>query len=250
MPRPMQARFDLDCPPGLATICAAGPVALFLDFDGTLVRIASKPDAIVVPETLGDRLEALADRLEGALAVVSGRSLEDLAGYLGSARLYTAGSHGGHIVGPERNELLAPASFSEGADRELREFAQNHGVLYEPKSHGGALHYRNNPELEVPTRKFADTLASAYGLECKIGKCVVELMQPGADKGRAVRLLASRTPFADRTPIFIGDDVTDEDGFAACSELGGFGIQVGGRSPTAARYRLAEVEDVISWLDL
>lgn len=250
MPWPMQAAHNLDRPPALASLVADGPVALFLDFDGTLVPIASTPDTIEVPDTLGDRLRALAARLNGALAVVSGRSIDDLARYFGSAGMHIAGSHGGHLVDPGGNALLAPARFSEAADRELQDFANEHDLLYEPKSHGAALHYRAKPSMEAATRTFAHALASAHGLDCKLGKCVVELMQPGANKGRAVTVLAAREPFSGCRPVFVGDDITDEDGFTACEELGGFGIQVSGRSPTAARYRLDDVEDVIAWLDL
>ena len=133
---------------------------------------------------------------------------------------------------------------------ELSDFARKTGLLYEPKSHGGALHYRTRPELENPANTFARELAEQYGLGIKIGKCVIEIVQLGFDKGRAVQLLSQTAPFVGTTPIFIGDDVTDEDGFTACQELGGFGIVVGGKGITGASYRLNSVAEVHEWLSL
>lgn len=250
MPERMEARLDLQAPPPLATLQEGRGIALHLDFDGTLVNIASGPDRIEVPKALAARLEALAHQMGGALALVSGRSTHNLCEFLGQLELHVAGSHGGHVIAPDGSELRAPDPFPEKVDREIHAFAQSHDLLHERKAHGAALHFRAKPELAAATRKFADQLAAENGLELKAGKCVVELVTPGANKGGAVELLMMNAPFAGRTPVFIGDDVTDEDGFAACNRLGGFGIQVGERAPTVARYRFNAVEDVFAWLDL
>lgn len=240
----------LSSPPPLAALLESGRVALFVDFDGTLVEIASGPDAIAVPENLGQRLEELAQRLGGALALVSGRSIDNITQFMGPANLHMAGSHGGHVRHANGDTLLEAEALPESVRGALSDYAQREGLLYERKSHGAALHYRARPELEDQARSFAMGLADQHKLATKSGKCVIELVRPGIDKGGAVRMLADAEPFSGATPIFIGDDVTDEDGFAACRELGGFGIVVGERSETAARYRLDNVGDVYRWLDL
>lgn len=227
-----------------------GPISLFLDFDGTLTEIASGPDAIEVPLNLGDRIEALTDRLNGGLALVSGRSIENLRQFLPSSGIFLAGSHGGHIVSPQGDVIREAKALPDHVGRMLRDFAHENGLLFEPKAHGAALHYRSNPDMEDKARSFAEGLANDHDLGTKNGKRVVEIVWPGVDKGGAVEALAKQTAFMKRTPIFIGDDITDEDGFIACNRLGGFGIQVGRRAPTAARYRLQTVEDVYAWLNL
>ncbi|SHN58506.1 trehalose-phosphatase [Erythrobacter sanguineus] len=240
----------LPAPPPLASLLEQGRVALFLDFDGTLVEIASGPDVIIVPERLAGGLQRLSDRLGGALALVTGRSIDNLHQFLGPLQLHLAGSHGGHVLAPDEAALREAEPLPEPVTNALAGFAASFGLLFERKAHGGALHYRARPELEDETHSFAIGLAEAHGLATKAGKCVIELVWPGADKGGAVDLLIGQPPFAGAMPVFIGDDVTDEDGFAACARLGGFGIAVGERPSTAARYSLASVKDVHFWLDL
>ena len=138
-------------------------------------------------------------------------------------------------------------STSAGAQRA---FADEAGLLYEHKAHGAALHYRTQPGLEGRAHDFAAELAKTHGLAIKAGKCVVELVWPGADKGGAVDLFMAQSAFAGATPVFIGDDVTDEDGFAACQHHGGFGIAVGERPSAGARYSLETVKDVHAWLEI
>ncbi|HSJ79307.1 MAG TPA: trehalose-phosphatase [Erythrobacter sp.] len=227
-----------------------GRIALFLDFDGTLIDIAAEPDAVAVPQGLQQGLDRLSQRLGGALALVTGRSIDNLERFLGHPMVHLAGSHGGDVRAPGgvtlREGRPLPASVIEA----LNNFAAANGLLFERKAHGGALHYRKHPEREGDAREFAAGLADAHGLATKTGKCVIELVWPGADKGGAVDLLTARAPFTGATPVFIGDDVTDEDGFAACTRLGGFGIAVGDRPSATARYSLATVKDVHTWLEL
>jgi trehalose 6-phosphate phosphatase len=238
-------------PPSLQQLCEEGPLALFLDFDGTLVEIAPTPDGIAVPETLGAGLFELAARLGERLALVSGRAIPDLERHLGPLRIARAGSHGaareladGSALGALAEAL--PATAAEA----LRAFATETGFALEEKQHGAALHYRANPALEPHGLSFAQELAQAHGLEIKRGKCVIELVRPGASKAGAVRAFMEVPPFAGSRPVFIGDDVTDEDGFAAAADLGGFGILVGDRTPTIARYQLADPAAVHEWLGL
>lgn len=243
-------RHHLPAPPSLPNLLAQGGVSLFLDFDGTLIDLAGEPDAVTVPPQLPARLEHLSNRLNGALALVTGRSIDNLERYLGNPMLHIAGSHGGHVRAPggftlcESNPLPLPVAEA------LAGYAAASGLLFERKAHGGALHYRARPELGADAIDFAAKLANAHGLITKSGKCVIELVWPGTDKGGAVTLLAARAPFAGATPVFIGDDITDEDGFTACAELGGFGIAVGGRLSASARFSLATVKDVHTWLEL
>ncbi|MGY8974592.1 MAG: trehalose-phosphatase, partial [Sphingomonadales bacterium] len=134
-------------PPPLAQLLASGPAALFLDFDGTLVEIAPRPGDIHVPDGLLGRLHALRDRLDGRLALVSGRALDDLTGHLGQPAICRAGSHGASRFLADGTRLGdEPQRLSDAAIAELRAFAEAHGLFYETKTHGGALHFRAAPE--------------------------------------------------------------------------------------------------------
>ncbi len=237
-------------PPPLASLLEAGPVALFLDFDGTLVEIASGPDEIEVASSLGLGLESLNKRTGDRVALVTGRSIANLRSFLGPLKVHLAGSHGGHVVEPGGIALREADPLPALVHKEIKSFANEQGLLYERKAHGAALHYRARPELAEHAHEFAIELAKANDLEFKNGKFVIEIVRPGTNKGAAVDLLCDRPPFARALPIFIGDDVTDEDGFASCNRLGGFGILVGDRAETAAKYRLRNVVEVHEWLEL
>lgn len=236
-------------PPPLPRLLASGPVAVFLDFDGTIVEIAERPEAIAVPPGLASRLERLAGRLGGALAVVSGRSVGDLQRFLGREMLHFAGSHGADVRTPSGEPLSAARPVPVQVLEQLGAYAAASGLHLETKPHGAALHYRARPERGEEACGMVRALAAAQGLAAKTGKCVVELVWPGADKGTAVELLAARAPFAGARPVFIGDDVTDEDGFAAARRLGGFGIAVGPRPSAGASFALTGVKEVHAWMD-
>lgn len=247
MPRVMLQCSTLPPPPPLSELERP---ALFLDFDGTLVEIASDPDAIAVAEGLGQRLEMLAKRLSGRLALVTGRSIDNLTQFIGPLAVHVAGSHGGHVLGDTGDALQVSEPLAATIGEQLGGFASENGLLYERKSHGAALHYRARPDLEERAQDFASDLARQHGLTTKRGKCVIEIVRPGADKGGAVRLLMRQPAFAGAIPVFVGDDVTDEDGMATAAELGGFGIAVGDRPFEHASYHLSSVKDVHSWLNL
>ena len=238
-------------PPPLTELMAQAPVALFLDFDGTLVEIAAEPDAITVPDALVERLHRLRDRLDGRLALVSGRALDDLEGHIGRCELARAGSHGLQCLRADGSTAGGqPRSLPGAAVARLRAYAAEHGLHYEAKSHGGALHYRAAPALEPDLRQFAQTLAREFGLDIKSGKAVVELVHPGASKKAAVKAFMAERPFAGSLPIFVGDDITDEDGFLGAIDCGGFGLAVGERVSDTARYHLESVAAVHTWLEL
>lgn len=222
-------------------------MALFLDFDGTLVEIAETPDSIMVPDDLARRLESLAARIDGRLALITGRSLADIGGHLGRGAIRIVGSHGA-----EHGDAGDPApSLSRDATAAIAALAaQWPGLLVETKPHGIAIHYRQEPEAETAVLLVMDDIAEREDLAVRRGKMVVELGPAGADKGQAVARLMSQPPYAGATPVFIGDDITDEDGFAAAAAAGGHGILVGAPRATAAQYRLASTAEVYRWLDL
>jgi trehalose 6-phosphate phosphatase len=233
-------------PPGLRS-----DHALFLDFDGTLVEIALRPDQVRVRPDLPGLLNELARRLSGAVAVVSGRPFDELADMLAPYSGPLAGQHGferrhgdGHIIRrspPPSLDRLRPL---------LARFAAHHvGVLLEDKGASLALHYRQMPSREEDCRALMRRLARASNgeLEALDGKMVVELRSPLANKGRAIAEFLSEPPFLGRVPVFVGDDVTDEEGFAAVERAGGISVHVGSGA-TVARYRLAGVNEVLTWL--
>lgn len=226
---------------------ALSDIALFLDFDGTLVEIAPTPDAVMVADDLRELLDRLAAAAPGRVAVVSGRSIAQLDAFLGSGLTF-AGSHGAEIrspglagVTPKRPPEL------EYAAAELSAYADLNGLVFEAKSFGAALHYRLKPQCEKDAVAMAERVAATHGLTLQRGKMVAEVRLPG-DKGAAIEALMMAEAMQGALPWFIGDDVTDEDGFAAASALGGAGVLVGPERDSAATYRLPGVAALHDWL--
>ena len=149
----------------------------------------------------------------------------------------------GAIVRPDR-----PASLDEAARVFAASFGDREGVVIEVKSLGVGIHYRLDPSVEDAAHALAQAFAATNDLEVQHGKMMIELRLPGHDKGSAIAALMDRAPFAGHPPVFLGDDLTDEPGFAAASRLGGAGIVVGPPRNTAARYRLDSVATVRAWL--
>lgn len=203
--------------------------AFFLDVDGTLIDIAPRPDAVVVPNGLPDTLSALAARAEGALALVSGRSLASLDDLFGAGRFAAAGVHGADI----RLSAGRPSERAPGLDEALRRdlsttAAEFDGVLAEDKENAVAIHYRARPEITpVLKRALVEVIGRRQGIEIMPGHCVFEVRRQGIDKGAAVGRFMAAAPFAGRRPVFIGDDVTDEAGFRAVNSAGGIAVAVG-----------------------
>jgi trehalose 6-phosphate phosphatase len=248
----MDQTMTLATPPALDVLGKGEGISLFLDFDGTLVDIAPTPDSISVKSGLSSGLERLADRLSGRLALISGRSLEDIEQHLGKADIAKAGSHGLDRVRSNGMRLgEEPPAFPDRVIEEASNFVANFdGLNVERKQHGVALHFRGAAEYEAQASAFAELLAGMYDLVVKRGKCVVELVHPQADKASAVRAFMEETLFAGTMPVFVGDDVTDEDGFVAAREFGGFGILVGDRMGSCAKYGLRDPAEVHEWLGL
>jgi trehalose 6-phosphate phosphatase len=232
-------------------LLTGGAVALFLDFDGTLVELASGPEAIEPDGDLGERLTGLCKRMEGRCAIVSGRALSDIERHIGVLGMAAAGSHGSDIRSANGEHIgTRPAGIPHQIDKKLRAFASANDLDYEAKPHGGALHYRRSPEQGPVAHAFAQAMAAEHSWIAQSGKSVVELVANGANKGAAVRAFMKTAPFAGSRPVFIGDDLTDEAGFTAAKEFGGFGILVGVREATAARCQLSGVAAVHEWLEL
>jgi trehalose 6-phosphate phosphatase len=218
--------------------------ALMLDMDGTLIDLGPTPDAVVVTPGLTDTLVSLRIRLGGALAVVTGRPIETVDRLLGAAPGAVAGEHGGAIrhapdAAIERPDLPSPpAVWVEAAEALAAAFP---GALLEHKARGFALHYRLAPSAgPVFHAVLRALIAGSSGFQLLPAHMLWEIRPLGTDKGRAVEALMARAPFSGRLPVFIGDDVTDEDGMRAARELGGAGFRV----DTAFR----DTNGVRSWL--
>lgn len=223
--------------------------ALFLDFDGTLVPIADRPDAVCVDDELLGLLNRLAHALDGRLAIVSGRSVATLTD-LGLADFILAGTHGLEIAMPGQPvETPAPLAAIARARARFDAFAgQRPGLLVEEKRLSVGLHFRQAPQWADDCERLATRLAEELGLFLQRGKMLFELRPGGADKGSAIAALMRRAPMAGAIPLFFGDDATDEEGFVMAAHLGGHGVLVGEARPTAARYRLEQVEAVRRYL--
>jgi len=232
---------------------ACSTLALFLDVDGTLVDFADRPEAVRVAPSLPPLLRTLRERLGGALAAISGRPLRDVDALLGLGGP-AAGLHGGEIryadgrvaAPPRGDERRMAALYAQAAA-----FAARWpGVVVETKPDALALHYRTAPAAAAAVREAADALLreAGPGYALQPGNHVVELKPAGVDKGGAVAALMREAPFAGRTPWVLGDDLTDEHAFARAAALGGAGVIVGPRRPTAARYALAGTDAARAWL--
>lgn len=233
---------DLPPPPPLAP-----DWALFLDVDGSLLEFAPTPDGVRVPDELIATLGRLQQRLEGALALVSGRSLAQLDRLFAPLRLHAAGLHGLELRGaPPPSPPAALAGVRESAEAVARDFP---GALVEDKGAALALHWRTAPEAAPALRAAAEAaLAALPGYRLQPGDHVVEVRPDGADKGAAVDRMLAQPPFRGRVPVFVGDDLTDEDGFRRVRARGGLAVLVGLRRPTHATHALADPAAVRAWL--
>jgi len=227
--------------------------ALFLDVDGTLVHLADAPNQVKVESEVQALLPALAGKLGGALALITGRSIDDVDRLFHGITLPVAGQHGCERRSAD-GSIQTHAGLLPGLPRVRRTlalFAQEHtGVLFEDKGSTFALHYRLAPGLgglvdRIVRAQLAELEDGAWTLQR--GKFVVELRPDGRDKGTAILEFLEEPPFRGRVPVFVGDDLTDEYGFSAVASGGGWAVKVG-QGPTVARHRLAGVPAVREWL--
>lgn len=225
--------------------------ALFLDLDGTLAPIAARPQD-VRPEPRRTRLvERLETALEGRLAVISGRTLADVDRILEGRVTAVAAVHGLVRREPDGTVRQTPAhpDLPMAAARFADFAARDSGLIVEEKGLSVALHYRLARAHAGAARQLADEIARATGLVVQHGDMVEELRTPGPTKGDSVAAFLDQPPFAGARPIFIGDDATDEHGFAAVQAAGGIGVLVGPTRVSEARFRLLGVEEVLAWLE-
>jgi len=223
----------------IAELLAAPGYALFLDFDGTLADIAPRPDQVeVMPELLA-ALGVLQERLEGRLAVISGRPVAELDALLAPLVLPAAGVHGmeRRSAGGEIRRLPAPSM--DSVREQALALAARHPALWVEEKHGAlALHYRQAPELQaLCSETMGAAVRACPGLLLMEGKMIIEVKTAGVGKGTAIRDFLAEAPFAGHPAIFAGDDTTDEAGFEYLQGIGGIGIKVG-PGASLARYRI------------
>ncbi|MEY4652933.1 MAG: putative trehalose 6-phosphate phosphatase [Pseudomonadota bacterium] len=214
--------------------------ALFLDFDGTLVDLVSHPQAVVVPPGLPDTLGRLRDLLAGAIAVVSGRPIQQIDRFLAPLVLSVAGVHGAERRRADGSLAWQTVSPMDAVKEVALALAHTHPALVvETKRGAVAVHYRQAPQLQaLCLAAMQAAVEQSPGLTLLCGKMVVEAKPSCATKRQAIEAFLDEAPFAGRTPVFVGDDTTDESGFASVQERGGLGVKVG-EGPTVARERVA-----------
>lgn len=237
-------------PPPLA---ACDAIALFVDVDGTLIDFAPRPHEVVVEPGLPATLARLRERLGGALAPLSGRPLHEIDALLQLPPAAGGGLHGAELRAADGRMLATPNArtrLDDAREHAVAALAAMPGVLLEDKGSSIALHYRNAPQAQASVRAVAqEMLARADGGYTLLhGHFVVELKPVDTHKGTALAALMRSAPFAGRTPWMIGDDITDEDAFAAANGRGGVSVIVGARRPTRAHFAFDDPAAARAWI--
>jgi len=227
-------------------------MAYFLDIDGTLVEFRDTPSRVHLAAARRRALAKLSQRAGGAVAIVSGRAIAEIDRILPGTHFPAAGQHGAErrdAAGRYSRVAMPGSAVVRVRDRIAAAVARHPGLLLEDKSCSFALHYRRAPRLAGYAHRLmrAQLPRLGSGWMVQRGKRVVELKPAGRDKGMAVLAFMSEEPFCGRTPVFIGDDVTDEFGFATVNSLGGVSVKVGAGA-TAAAIRVRDVRAVWEWL--
>jgi trehalose 6-phosphate phosphatase len=235
----------------LPAICADW--ALFLDVDGTLLDFADTPEQVTVPPDLFDLLPALYGFLGGSLALVSGRPIATLDRLFAPLRLPAAGQHGAELRAAALGGIVRtpPPSHLAEVSAGLRRFAATHpGILVEDKNASVAVHYRRAPQFRDELEAFTRAAIATNNEHMEILEAVMafDVKLRSVDKGRAVAWFMNRPPFMGRLPVFIGDDHTDEYGFAEVTRRAGHAIQVGTSRPRITPWHLATPADLRQWL--
>lgn len=231
---------------------SGGLYAFFFDVDGTLAAIKPRPDEVSIPATVRATLQALSTLSHGAVALISGRPVEQLDQLAAPFYAPLAGVHGA-----ERRDAtgeLHRISLPDEVVTQLHEILSSSisnwpGTQLETKGMAFALHYRQAEQFQTQVLQLAESMVQRFPmLALQPGKCVVELKPKGIDKGAAIAAFMQEAPFAGRIPVFIGDDLTDEAGFRVVNAMNGLSVKVGEGS-SQARFRLKNVDEVYSWLE-
>lgn len=228
--------------------------ALFLDFDGTLVDIVARPDEVTVDPNLPDTLNRLQKLLGGALAIISGRPISFLDERFGAHRFDIAGLHGlEHRIGdriflcdPDDHPLL------RGVVECFEDvFASKTGLLIEDKGCSVAVHWRQAPHEKDFALATVHAAVEALGSDYRVqaGKAVAEILPSAAGKGKVIERFLQSPPYQGRRPIFIGDDLTDENGFRTVNAHGGLSVRIGS-GETIATVRLGAPADLRHFLSV
>jgi trehalose 6-phosphate phosphatase len=229
-------------------------IAILLDVDGTLLDIAATPQEVEVPKDLPPALGRVSQRLDGAVALVSGRTIAELDDFFAPLRLPAIGGHGAELRPTRGGAVLANRAvpLDPVFKQQLKDIAERHpGVLIEDKGYSIALHYRKAPKQGVGLIHDVKRAYAAWAdksFELLTGKAVLEIKFSNFNKGTAVRELMSYAPFVGRAPIFVGDDRTDEDAFAVVPEFNGHAMSVGRRIPGVDDH-FNSPADVRRWLE-
>jgi trehalose 6-phosphate phosphatase len=236
---------DLNAPniegarPEAVVALSGDPLALFLDVDGTLLDLASRPDEVVTPAGLVATLARTERKLDGALALISGRSIDDIDRLFAPLRLRVSGVHGAEIrldPGASTTSTSAATDLPQSLLAALRRAVEPFpGVFVENKRFSFTVHYRLAPSAERPLRNIVKQLVDSLPIAVDMmdAHCAIEIKSPSFNKGGAIAAFLSTSTFDGRTPIFVGDDTTDESGFALVSARGGFAYSVGRPRPAA-----------------
>ncbi|MDX6019962.1 trehalose-phosphatase [Scandinavium sp. V105_16] len=228
-----------------------GNYAFFFDLDGTLAEIKPHPDQVIIPESIRMALHQLAQQQQGALALISGRSMVELDGLAAPYHFPLAGVHGAERrdIKDQTHIVALPSTLAAEVEQWLTAgMATLPGSEIENKGMAFALHYRQAPQHQLAIERLAqDTVARFEGLALQPGKCVVEIKPAGINKGAAITAFMQEAPFRGRLPVFVGDDLTDEAGFDAVNAAGGISVKVG-QGNTQAQWRLANVAETHRWV--
>ncbi|MEN0615900.1 trehalose-phosphatase [Klebsiella indica] len=237
---------QISVPPALT-----GNYAYFFDLDGTLAGIKPHPDQVVIPADVLQTLQRLTQQHNGAVALISGRSMVELDALTRPYRLPLAGVHGAErrdINGKTHIVALPDALLDRLSAQLTAAVAALPGCELECKGMAFAVHYRQAPQQQQAVLALAQEVVQRYPiLALQPGKCVIEIKPHGVDKGEAIAAFMQETPFKGRKPVFVGDDLTDEAGFAVVNRLGGVSVKVGS-GETQARWRLPDVTAVHLWI--
>lgn len=235
----------------LAVPTPSTSACLFLDVDGTVIDFAATPDEVRIDPPLIDLLRALRLALSGALALISGRSIAALDRLFHPLQLPSAGVHGFErrdATGVVHRRSMLDDTLMSARVVLAKLVAEHEGLLLEDKEAALAVHYRRAPELEDLVRSTLTKIPGslAPGFELLEGDAVMEIKPASTTKATAIEAYMKEAPFVGRAPVFIGDDLTDYDGFAAIRRHSGMAIAVGNR--VVAQWRLENPAATRDWL--